>query len=129
MQGAICEPGENPASPPYGGSVGQRDSAPWKTIGMSRSNWYRLGKPSEKPRKYETQAQTARQLAISVRRLQRAARVHREAPQLVRFIKLGLLKSGTAEKYLGHPDRLACLIADLQERAALLKVTPSDAFN
>jgi hypothetical protein len=87
---------------------------------MSRSSWYRLGKPSEKPRR-ETQAQSAHHLAVSVRRLQRASRVHREAPQLIPFIRLGLVKTGTVEKYLGNEDRLAVLIVDLQERAELLK--------
>jgi hypothetical protein len=109
---------ENPTSPPNGGSIGQ----PWEAIGMSRSNWYRLGKPDVKPRR-ETQAQSAHHLAVSVRRLQRAPRVRREAPQLIPFIRLGLVKTGTVEKYLGNEDRLAMLIVDLQERAEHLKPT------
>jgi hypothetical protein len=123
MQAAMGEASttslENPTSPPNGGNVGQ----PWETIGMSRSNWYRLGKPSEKPRRRETQAQSAHHLAVSVRRLQRASRVCREAPQLIPFIRLGLVKTGTVEKYLGNEDRLAVLIVDLQERAEHLKPT------
>jgi hypothetical protein len=113
---------ENPTSPPNGGNVGQ--PTPWETIGMSRSNWYRLGKPSEKPIKC-TQAQSARHLAVSVRRLQRVARVRREASQLIPFMQLGLVKSGTVEKHLGYPDRLACLIVDMQDRADSLKSTPT----
>lgn len=126
MQAAMGEAStaslENPTSPPNGGSVGQLEATPWENIGMSRSNWYRLGKPDVKPRR-ETQAQSAHHLAVSVRRLQRASRVRREAPQLIPFIRLGLVKTGTVEKYLGNEDRLAMLIVDLQERAERLKST------
>jgi hypothetical protein len=111
---------ENPIPPPNGENVGR----PWEAAGMSRSGWYRHGKPSEKPRR-QTQAQMARIAQVSLRRLQRAIRINKYAPCLKPFIWDGLITTGAAEKYLGNVDRMAALIVDLRERAELLKSEPS----
>ena len=116
---------QNPITPPNGGSVGRPEPTPWEAIGMSRSSWYRLGKPSEKPRR-ETQAQRARRAQVSLRRLQRAIRVDKYAPCLKPFIWDGLISHSAAEKYLGNMDRMAALIVDLQERAEHLKSAPTE---
>ena len=113
---------ENPITPPYGGNVGQ---PPWAAIGMSRSNWYRLGKPTEKPYR-TTQLQRAKMYQISLRGTQRAARVLREAPYLRQFIWDGLISFSAAEKYLGNMDRMAMLVVDLQERSEAKAVASAD---
>jgi hypothetical protein len=64
---------------------------------MSRATWYRLGKPERKPRRI-TQAQAALQMEVSVRSLQRARRVMREAPDVAAQVTAGTLKLGTAER-------------------------------
>jgi hypothetical protein len=62
---------------------------PWEAIGMSRATWYRHGKPEKKPYRM-TQAQIAKLQGVSLRSLQRAARVLRVAPELESLISGGL---------------------------------------
>ena len=71
---------------------------PWLALGLSRATWYRLGKPQTKPPGRTTQAQQADKLDISVRTIQRANRIRREAPDLVDQVVAGTLKLGTAER-------------------------------
>jgi hypothetical protein len=59
----------------------QEPKTPWERIGVSRATWYRQGKPTTKPTRI-TQKQLAEQWDISLRRLQRASRILREAPDL-----------------------------------------------
>ena len=66
---------------------------------MSRATWYRHGKPVTKPQRM-TQARLAARLETSVRTIQRAARIEREAPTLIPAIASGELSVGAAEKLL-----------------------------
>lgn len=70
---------------------------PWLALGISRATWYRLGKPQTKPQRI-TQAQAARESHVSVRNVQRAGRIQREAPDLAAQVETGALKIGTAER-------------------------------
>jgi hypothetical protein len=73
---------------------------PWKKAGMSRASWYRHGKPVTKPERM-TQAKAARILdGVSVRSLQRAARVAREYPDALPLIKSGKLTLNEVEAIL-----------------------------
>jgi hypothetical protein len=85
--------------PPAGGKVRQKDR-PWIKLGISRATWYRLGKPATKPTKKPTQSQTAATLKIGTRTLQRAARVAREAPELLGLLRAGKLKLRVAEQII-----------------------------
>jgi hypothetical protein len=116
---------QNPITPPFGGNVGQ---TPWASLGMSRSNWYRHGKPTKRPYKRMTDVEVAREAQVSLRRVQRNNRIGRECPQLKPFFRLGILKSGTAERCLGNPDRLAVLICDLLEIAKQRGLTVEPKF-
>jgi hypothetical protein len=75
---------------------------------MSRATWYRLGKPSTKPRRI-TQAEIARRFQISVRGMQRAGRVARAAPDLVPEVESGKLRLGTAERMAIERDQAAVI--------------------
>jgi hypothetical protein len=58
---------DSPKKPTSGGQM-----RPWERVGMSRSTWFRKGKPAKlSPRR--TQVQLASELKISVRTLQRRA--------------------------------------------------------
>lgn len=70
-------------------------TTPWAAIGMSRASWYRHGKPVIKPERM-TQVRLARQLETSVRTIQRAARIEREAPTLMPAIASGELSVAKA---------------------------------
>jgi hypothetical protein len=72
---------------------------PWEEVGISRATWYRQGKPKSK-RYRITQAQKATIAGVSVRSIQRASRILREAPELSDQISGGILSLGLAEKML-----------------------------
>jgi hypothetical protein len=88
---------------------------PWTALKMSRATWYRLGKPRAKLERM-TQPIRARLEGVSLRSLQREARILREAPSLADDIETGSLKLGRAERILfstfrktepdGTPQRL-----------------------
>jgi hypothetical protein len=64
----------HPTTPPAGDKVGQH---PWQAIGMSRSAWYRHGKPTAKPERM-TQKRVAKEIVgISERSYQRLTRAGR----------------------------------------------------
>jgi hypothetical protein len=75
----------------------------WEAIGISRSTWYRRGKPTTKPYRV-TQEQTAKLMNISVRSLQRAKRIAREAPELESLIMAGHMKLKFAEQLAKDPE-------------------------
>jgi hypothetical protein len=64
---------------------------------MTRSTWYRHGKPASKPHRI-TLEQAAAAMDVSVRSLQRTRRVMRLAPELCPLIDRGVLKLGLAEE-------------------------------
>jgi hypothetical protein len=66
-----------------------------------------LGKPEQKPRSRLTQAQNAHQFGISVRSLQRAGRILREAPDLAAQVEAKTLKIGAAERILREREEQA----------------------
>jgi hypothetical protein len=73
---------------------------PWDEIGMSRSAWYRAGKPTAKPVR-RTQAVIAAEQGVSVRTVQRVKRVDREAPELLQLWWVGQMSIAEAERALG----------------------------
>lgn len=85
---------------------------PWIIAGMSRACWYRAGKPDKKPlpprHRWFTQPVWAQVLSrestpapgLSVRTLQRAARLGRDAPDLVEQVTAKQLTWGVAERIL-----------------------------
>jgi hypothetical protein len=93
----------------------QKAPQPWIALGMSRATWYRLAKPSAKPTRV-TQPIRAYMEGVSLRSLQREARILRKAPSLANEIEAGSLKLGRAERILfptfskmqpdGTPQRL-----------------------
>ena len=74
--------------PPCGGVMRQMTEAPWLALGISRATWYRLGKPTTR-RPRQTQAMTAKRAGFSLRSMQRASRVAREAPELAVQVQAG----------------------------------------
>ncbi len=93
---------------------------PWLALGISRATWYRLGKPQTKPERI-TQTQAAREFHVSVRNVQRARRIQREAPDLAAQIEAGTLKIGTAERFVAERQAAAVrawLRAELAKRRA-----------
>ena len=81
-----------------GGMVRQQ---PWKTVGMSRATWYRAGKPTTAPKQWRiTHAMAAQIMNVSLRSVQRAARIRRLAPSLCDDITAGRMKLGEAEKII-----------------------------
>jgi hypothetical protein len=84
----------------------QKTGSPWLALGISRATWYRLGKPTTKPQRL-TQAQLARDYKISIRRLQRAHRLLRYAPDLAAQVEADELKTGTAERLLIERQKAA----------------------
>jgi hypothetical protein len=58
---------ESPTSAPHGGKL-----KPWEAVGMSRTSWYRHGRPDTKP-ECSNQRATAKAFGMSVRTIQRAA--------------------------------------------------------
>jgi hypothetical protein len=93
---------------------------PWEKIGISRSTWYRHGKPTEKPRKPMTVAEVAKQSgASSTRTYYRTLRVM--GSELASFVQSGQLSIAKADRMLGDPTRLRRfqkLIAALQRAHA-----------
>ena len=79
--------------------VRQMTVKPWDEIGISRATWYRQGKPKTKQHRI-TQAQAAISMGISVRSIQRARRILRQAPELENLIMRDELSLGAAEKTL-----------------------------
>lgn len=85
---------------------------PWVTAGMSRASWYRYGKPESKPRppphRWFTQKEWSQVLSrsikplpgLSVRSIQRMARLKRWTPDLVEPILAKKLTMGEAERIL-----------------------------
>jgi hypothetical protein len=71
---------------------------------MSRATWYRLGKPTAKPERV-TQPIRAYIEGVSLRSLQREARILRKAPSLADAIESGSLKLGRAERTLFPTSR------------------------
>lgn len=69
-------PKSHPTPPPDGDKAGQQ---PWQAVGMSRSAWYRHGKPTDKPELRITQKWLAKGIGKSVRTLQRGFRAIRLA--------------------------------------------------
>ena len=69
-------PKSHPTPPPDGDKAGQQ---PWQAVGMSRSAWYRHGKPTDKPESRITQKWLAKGIGKSVRTLQRGFRAIRLA--------------------------------------------------
>jgi hypothetical protein len=103
------------------------DDPPWLALGISRATWYRLGKPATKPRPRRTQAQNARDFSISVRALQRARRISRDAPDLQARIAAGELRLGTAERLLIERQKAglrAYIRAELDKRRDMTKPVP-----
>src|SRR5262245_56068707 len=97
----------------------RRKQHPWEGIGVSRATWYRHGKPKHKPTRL-TQPVKAEMLKISVRAIQRMARVARDFPQLVALISEGKLTLMEAErlrqcKHAGTEDQRAAMAALLAE--------------
>jgi len=86
---------------------------PWEAIGMSRSTWYRHGKPASKPHRV-TLEQAAKAINVSVRSLQRAHRVMRLAPELCPLIDQGVLKLGLAEEIAQSSPRKRRRILKMQ---------------
>jgi hypothetical protein len=84
-------------NPPAGGEVRQ---PVWQALGMSRATWYRKGKPEKKPGKKITQKEVAALMRVTVRSVQRAIRILREAPELVPLVKAGKLKAGPVESLI-----------------------------
>jgi hypothetical protein len=81
-----------------------RQTKPWKAIGMSRSSWYRLGKPAEKPKRI-TVAEQARMAGVSTRTHQRIERVMKADIDLaVLMLNRGSCKPGHAEWLVTNPD-------------------------
>jgi hypothetical protein len=91
----------------------KRDTEPpWVTVGMSRASWYRYGKPDSKPQpprhRWFTQKVWSQVLSrsikplpgLSVRSLQRMARLQRWTPDLVEQIRAKKLTMGEAERIL-----------------------------
>ena len=83
--------------PPNGGTMRQT-RPPWKRLGMSRTTWYRHGKPSKKPPKRQTQAMIAKKLGRSVRTVQRLQRIWRTSdPDLIAIVGDHKISIGKAE--------------------------------
>ena len=80
----------------------QEPKTPWERIGVSRATWYRHGKPTTKPTKPTriTQKQLAEQWDISLRSVQRASRILREAPDLEPLIQARKLTMAKAEQII-----------------------------
>jgi len=116
----ITEPSEiNLTNPPIGGEA----IRPWETIGMSRATWYRRGKPTTKPTPRITQAHAAKTMNVSLRTVQRAARVLRLRPELGVLIESGHMRIAMAEelaKDAAHCERFLRYLryADAEDRAA-----------
>jgi len=81
---------------------------PWVALGISRATWYRHGKPTTGRRRLK-QAESARRHDASLRSLQRAGRILREAPDLGTQVEAGTLKIGTAERLLIERQQAALL--------------------
>jgi hypothetical protein len=75
--------------------VGQVEK-PWAALGMSRSKWYRLGKPTVAPSRL-TQKRAVQQNA-SLRAIQRGARILRLSPIVAAAVSRGEMSLGSAEK-------------------------------
>jgi hypothetical protein len=95
----ITEPSEINLTNPPNGEAGP----PWETIGMSRATWYRRGKPTTRPTPRITQAQAAKTMNVSLRTVQRVARVLRLRPELGVLIESGHMKIGMAEALAKDP--------------------------
>ncbi len=65
---------------------------------MSRTAWYRLGKPSQKPTPRMTQAHAAKSMGVALRSIQRAGFVARHDSGAFAQMKAGALRTGTAER-------------------------------
>jgi hypothetical protein len=83
----------------------ERAVKPWEKVGVSRATWYRHGKPKTKLPPRRTQAQTAALAKVSVRSLQRAARVARDAPELLPLLRSGEVTVGEAERAIRRARR------------------------
>jgi hypothetical protein len=101
-------------TPPNGGAMRQK-AEPWLALGISRATWYRLGKPETKPVKPPrvTQKQAAELMQVSVRRIQRVARISRIAPDLMEQCKAGKLSTAAAE-HIARMRELATIFAFLE---------------
>ena len=79
---------------------------PWEKIGISRSTWYRHGKPTETPKKPKTVSEIAAQVgASSTRTYYRTMRVLKS--ELAPFVHSGQLSIAKADRMLGgDPERL-----------------------
>jgi hypothetical protein len=86
---------------PGGGVLEQK---PWEAVGMSRTSWYRHGKPAAKPWRM-TQAHLARLHGVSVRSIQRARRIAREWPELEQLVEEGKLSLAGAEFLIRGVER------------------------
>jgi hypothetical protein len=71
---------------------------------MSRATWYRLGKPSTRPKPRPTVSDLAKALGATTRTYQRIIRVMLD-PDLAPLVAAGALKPGKAEQLLTNPQR------------------------
>jgi hypothetical protein len=72
---------------------------PWAKIGMSRSSWYRHGKPATRPVK-QTEVQYCAENGLKLRTLQRMTRIYRFDPELAKAVANRQLTVRAAEQYL-----------------------------
>ena len=83
----------------------KQSDRPWEKIGISRSTWYRHGKPTERPKKPKTVSEIAAQVgASSTRTYYRTMRVLKS--ELAPFVHSGQLSIAKADRLLGDHERL-----------------------
>jgi hypothetical protein len=82
---------------------------PWEGLGISRATWYRHGQPTTKPSRV-TQAEMARIGRISLRTLQRTARIQKSALELMPLIMSGQLSRGFVDQLM-RKDKIVQFIA------------------
>src|SRR6516164_1358607 len=88
-------------NPPGGGKLRQ-----WEVLGMSRASWYRHGKPTENLgplREFFRQRTEAQHDKISIRTVQRRARIERADGTLWRLALEGMITPGEAEHIIQDP--------------------------
>jgi len=104
----------NPKKPPddtTGDANGGKLGRPWLAIGMSRSSWYRAGKPTTKPERL-TQKDIAKITGWSLRTTQRDLAKQREEEREKRVARV--------HEYMaqGHSQDEACKLTAAELQAA-----------
>jgi predicted alpha-1,6-mannanase (GH76 family) len=77
---------------------------PWDHLGMSRSAWYRRGKPTERPAPPIHRRDIAQHYHVSVRTAGRMNRVAKADPDLARTVIAKLGNWRQAERLIKNPD-------------------------